>query len=175
MVSKRFMRATLLVFQSPICRGRRCNRWRPFGLRSQPWFQSPISRGRRCNIQTAEQAVGIIRFQSPICRGRRCNSSSSPLTESRCGSRFSPLFVGAGVAIAGDFVPVFHTQRAVSVPYLSGQALQYSSGRIAIEPCSVSVPYLSGQALQWHKTGVNSTFCPNFVSTFCQGARQPTA
>jgi len=34
---------------------------------------------------------------------------------------------------------------------------------------------LSGQALEWHKTGVNSTFCPNFVSTFCQGARQPTA
>jgi hypothetical protein len=29
--------------------------------------------------------------------------------------------------------------------------------------------------LQWSKTGVNSTFCPNFVSTFCQGARQPTA
>ena len=40
---------------------------------------------------------------------------------------------------------------------------------------SVSVPYLSGQALQWHKTGVNSTFYPIFVSTFCQDARQLTA
>ena len=88
------------------------------------------------------------KFQSPIRRGSRCNEMQN---------------VNINAVLS------------VSVPYLSGQALQFAADHHGERCVGVSVPYLSGQALQWHKTGVNSTFCPNFVSTFCQGARQPTA
>ena len=63
-----------------------------------------------------------------------------------CGWRFSPLFVGAGVAIGCRA----RVRRVVdvSVPYLSGQALQYYEVHLDWTVNSVSVPYSSGQALQ---------------------------
>ena len=93
--------------------------------------------------------------------------SATPTGKSSVSS-FSPLFVGAGVAISPSLVSP--GRGVVSVPYLSGQALQSAGGGVESVSVTVSVPYLSGQALQ-----LDSTLCPNFVSTFCQGARQPTA
>ena len=67
-------------------------------------------------------------FQSPIRRGRRCNLA--PVAGRLAfGSRFSPLFVGAVVAIAAEWLILL--PKAVSVPYSSGQALQY----IKRNPC----------------------------------------
>ena len=113
-------------------------------------FQSPIRRGSRCNVDYGQPVTQLTEaFQSPIRRGSRCNAPLPPRTLAPPPS-FSPLFVGAVVAILQAFAQVAEAE-------------------------IVSVPYSSGQSLQWSKTGVNSTFCPNFVSTFCQGARQPTA
>ena len=108
-------------FQSPICRGRRCNLGLAAGsscrsmvsvpylsgqalqcdgrpLSAAEWlFQSPICRGRRCNTRAHLGFPFPDEFQSPIRRGRRCNA------EARRARR-----AGTGV----------------SVPYLSGQALQ---------------------------------------------------
>ena len=59
-------------------------------------------------------------FQSPFCRGRRCNLSEIEEVQ----------------------------LMDVSVPYLSGQALQCAYCHLLPVPAVVSVPYLSGQALQ---------------------------
>ena len=69
-------------------------------------FQSPICRGRRCNVDWVEKEVSELVFQSPICRGRRCNT---PQDGSNIGPSysFSPLFVGAGVAIKFNILPHF--------------------------------------------------------------------
>ena len=110
------------AFQSPIRRGGRCNAWQcwvmwavvavsvpyssgrslQFGNSvvasfTGEWFQSPIRRGGRCNIRYDQQYYSAELFQSPIRRGRRCNSSVSGCSKRRCS--FSPLFVGAGVAM----------------------------------------------------------------------------
>ena len=91
---------SLLQFQSPIRRGRRCNELAEAGVKEIGWkFQSPICRGRRCN-ELAEAGVKEIgwKFQSPICRGRRCNRRYTACDRYAIGC-FSPLFVGAGVAM----------------------------------------------------------------------------
>ena len=131
-------------------------------------FQSPIRRGSRCN-QTLDDfiidnlisfsplfvgavvAIGICsrrrlvnrKFQSPIRRGRRCNAGA--------------------VRPRPDF-------QAVSVPYLSGQALQscYCGGWHSA--FRVSVPYLSGQALQ-SMIVVLHDWPYGFQSPICRGRR----
>ena len=89
------------LFQSPICRGRRCNEEVEDYLRLMRGFQSPICRGRRCNQGNVERSRDrlpvsvpylsgqalqlqsdwmhkwmVIMFQSPICRDRRCNGQA---------------------------------------------------------------------------------------------------
>ena len=107
-------------------------------------FQSPIRRGRRCNPGSLDgPGTRVLHVSVPYLSGQALQFASGTRTVAECW-RFSPLFVGAGVAM----------ERA----HRRGQSL------------AVSVPYLSGQALQ-----LNSTFYPIFVSTFCQDARQLTA
>ena len=100
------MRHTFFLFQSPISRARRCNLYAPVLYVVSLPFQSPICRGRRCNVDWVEKEVSELVFQSPICRGRRCNT---PQDGSNIGPSysFSPLFVGAGVAIKFNILPHF--------------------------------------------------------------------
>ena len=87
------------LFQSPICRGRRCNITDPCIYMVPSLFQSPICRGRRCNWAT--RAPGLYRpgVSVPYLSGQALQSASGGSWSTRTPS-FSPLFVGAGVAIA---------------------------------------------------------------------------
>ena len=130
-------------FQSPICRGRRCNMNGIFPIWNRNRVSVPYSSGQALqSCASCWKTCVRLTFQSPIRRGRRCNTREN----------------------------AWRSAEAVSVPYSSGQALQSAGGGVESVSVTVSVPYLSGQALQ-----LDSTLCPNFVSTFCQGARQPTA
>ena len=85
------------MFQSPICRGRRCNVLIAIYYLFPPWFQSPICRGRRCNHPNGKVERYGFGF-SPLFVGAGVAMASLPLRgRAPCG--FSPLFVGAGVAI----------------------------------------------------------------------------
>ena len=58
----------------------------------------------------------------------------------------------------------------VSVPYLSGQALQSPAAEPAGDLDDVSVPYLSGQALQSHGDNTRHIIL-RFQSPICRGRR----
>ena len=77
-------------FQSPICRGRRCNRRQVSGS-TAVWCFSPLFVGAGVAIASVSPDGRWIRvFQSPICRGRRCNSP--PRCTQRPSARFqSPI------------------------------------------------------------------------------------
>ena len=84
----------LAMFQSPICRGRRCNRRGVSESSPRIMFQSPICRGRRCNLRGGEFTAPLHAFQSPICRGRRCNNPMVPCARPTCSRFQSPICRG---------------------------------------------------------------------------------
>ena len=90
--------ARLGEFQSPIRRGSRCNPFLPAATPGRPVFQSPIRRGRRCNAEARRARRAGTGVSVPYLSGQALQSG--------IGSRFilpfygfSPLFVGAGVAM----------------------------------------------------------------------------
>ena len=113
-------------FQSPICRGRRCNNETLPANQYRGLFQSPIRRGSRCNRPL--QPVSLpIEVSVPYSSGQSLQSSAAPHRHWSWHG-FSPLFVGAVVAIRGVRVQSYATS-VVSVPYSSGQSLQYGEVR----------------------------------------------
>ena len=122
-------------FQSPICRGRRCNELAEAGVKEIGWkFQSPICRGRRCNVRPTHCISTGWMFQSPICRGRRCNAlMTSPQISSIC----------------------------VSVPYLSGQALQWNELTDAGKALLFQSPICRGRRCNLRR-------CVSFSSCLCR-------
>ena len=86
-------------FQSPICRGRRCNNETLPANQYRGLFQSPIRRGSRCNRPL--QPVSLpIEVSVPYSSGQSLQSSAAPHRHWSWHG-FSPLFVGAVVAIRG--------------------------------------------------------------------------
>ena len=158
------------MFQSPICRGRRCNAVMTSPQISSICVSVPYLSGQALQWNELTDAGKALLFQSPICRGRRCNLRRC-VSFSSCLCRFSPLLVGAGVAMRA--ARKLHQRAPYRFsPLLVGAGVAIGGARADVQVHGrVSVPYLSGQALQYELLLMPAISANWFQSPICRGRR----